>query len=305
MLKLAFISLCFICPYSWSASPMEPLSAIEKHQLQQLEQQANTSEQDNSLLHLKLAMLYHRDQEQEKGLKFYLKALELSAPLESACSSSQADVQAAAEQEEGAYAAALHIYIDSQVGRVGKGSEAILQQYAPIVEKNPGFRRLAFIVAAAFANQGDFSHALELFYSAYRCLPNHYLAHKLAAILHLKLLEKLPPGAEREFRRQKVVYHLKSAIEQCAFDPSIYKLFLFCSAEADKPQAAAWTLMQIVERDVAIPRADLSFFIEQGLQLQQLEPLRRFIDKASVRFPASRILLEAKNRLNTIEGSSC
>src|ERR1700688_2829985 len=99
--KRIFVFLFFISAYGWGMAALEPLSAVEKQLQQQLELLCKTSEGHNASTHLKLAMLYHRDQEQEKGFKVYLKALELTAALEEPSSTAA---------EEGDYQRALHIY---------------------------------------------------------------------------------------------------------------------------------------------------------------------------------------------------
>lgn len=288
MCRARVLFILFMATHSWVCSLYEPLNEEEKASLQQLTAEASSGHTNSSLLHFKLALLYHRDQEQEKGFYYFVKALELAKPHANYVPSEQDNVD---------YQEALGIYLAAQGTDVQQGCNIILKRYADKVAQNASLPQLSFIVAAAFANKGDYINSHKLFYASYGLLPEHYLAHKMLAILHLKLMEKLMPGKERQNLQLKIEHHLKKAIQAEPSDPLLYKLWLLHSPVKEKQTLIRQVLEMLTQKNVVINRADLSFFIGQGLLLEDLSTLKSFILKAKERLPHSRLLAEAEKNL--------
>lgn len=268
-----------------------PLNDVEKTELIGLEAlmaQQVLDEGDSSRL-LKLAILYQRDQELEKALKTFITSLELLGNSKQSYAPSKAELES--------YDEALKAYLYPKNGDLFSANEHIVKCYGPLLEKNPNFFKLGYIVAAAQANLGNFLTHFELFYNSYKNLPNDYLAHKTLAILHIKLLEKMMPSENKNDRYSKIATHLNEAAKSDILDYSLYKLMILYSSEQDKHSMTAKALQAIVDKNISIPRTDLPFFIKHGFEFCSLSQLEIFIAHLQKCHKYSRILASAEEKI--------
>jgi hypothetical protein len=238
---------------------------------------------------LENSIVLYKQQQQEKAFQIFIEALAL-VPL------TQVTPKISAEEDE-VYQQALKLYLTTKNERLCSGSQELLSRYAPILEAHPEYEQLAFIVAAAYANLGDYAHFFDLFYRAYLQYPNHYLAHKTQAILSIKLFERALPGQEKERWRSKILFHLDQAQQLYPMDISIYRLMILYAPAEQRPTYVADSLKKIIAGDIVIPRLDLEFYVQQALSLNDIELIQSFLDKASEWYHYSRILNAARQQL--------
>lgn len=264
----------------------EILSDEEKASIALLEMRLQKVSGNDVELCLKLASLYERDQEEEKGLAIFLKALELTPAENRSCTFST--------RERKLYRKALRFYLGEHGQKMDVVSRMILDEYGAVVEQYPEYLHLSLIVAAAHANLGDLQSFFDMFYRAYRYNSEHYLANKIVAVLHVKLLEKLPASEARRCRQKKIIEHLHKAIAAKEFDIALYKMLLIYSPENEKVEAAKLALDQIIEHDQPLSRADLAFFISHFKLLEDRSLLEQLVRSAKLWYPYSRLVQQTE-----------
>lgn len=241
---------------------------------------------------LELAKHYFREQQQEKAFETFLNCLQ---------SDLDGDHYHATLEEKELYQKALALYFETKGSRFCAGTEQLLAEYAPIVENHPEYAELAFIVAAAYANRGEFVRLFDLFYQAYHQLPSHYLALKTQAILWIKLFERTHPGKLKEERREQIIRHLTKALEKFPLDTSLYRLVILYTPDENRMQVISECLNKIIGENLIIPRGELEFYMENAQSLKDKELIKRFIDKASKWYPTSRIIGRAQLKLKSAQ----
>lgn len=252
-----------------------------KQSIQELEQLAPDSQ-----VYLKLARSYLRDQEQEKAFKTFLKALEgvdeKPVPM--------------SEEEKLIYNEALKSYLNHRPEETDKVSYQILQKYGPILEKHPEYKRLGYIVASAYANMKLYEPFFVIFYNSYGTDPDHFLASKAIACLHIKLLERAKTEGERESERVKVIDWLAKAEKANPLDFSLYRIQVLFSHVKDRKERIKGILNKIVDLPMIPSRSDALFFTELAYETQETAFADKFLNKALESFPGSRVLSQVKER---------
>ena len=138
-----------------------------------------------------LALAYLRDQELEKAFKSFLAALG------DAAISPEKEMS---RSEDILYREAMKFYLNPRQESAHETAETIKSLYSNAVKLHPEYYHLGYLVALADANLNHFDHFFEQFYHSYVRDPEHYLAYKTKAILHIKLhdLAKTPQEKEKE-----------------------------------------------------------------------------------------------------------
>jgi hypothetical protein len=198
------------------------------------------------------------------------------------------------------YQEALKLYLSSHSGNVASISKAIVDTYSPLLENQPG-SQLGFIVAAAYANLGDFINYFDYLYASYKVYPDHYLVNKSKAILHLKLFVRFPPGPEKEQERAALQKELTAAANKFPNDTSLYRLMITYAEDSKKKDIVATSLNRIIDMDIFIPRADLDFYIQNAFANAPVELTEKFICRAKQWYEFSRVVAAAQQRLNEQE----
>lgn len=244
---------------------------------------------EENLTKLELAKKWYVEQQQEKAFKIFLEAIEETIV--------KKDYLPSTEGLE-LYKKALAIY---QEEKGSDGQEKIITLYAPIVEKNPEFCELAYLVAAAYANIGNYLSFFDLFYKTYDRHPNHYLAYKTKGILGIKLFERTLPGSSKEKLRNKMIEEFSKAIELFPTDSSLYRLKILYSSNNNQSKIIKECLNKIIRDDIVIPRAELDFYMHCALKLEDKEFIKKFIDKASTWYAYSRAIEDARSQLKLLK----
>jgi hypothetical protein len=261
-------------------------TAIHAYQ-QQLEQ---SPLEEKGWLLKKLAIIKFKDQEQEKAFQIFLEALEIAPDNSPACSLTP--------DEEALYQKALSVYLDHNNGSPQIISEKIYRIYEPVLMQQPHLHLLAYLVASACANLGKYEEFFNLFYDSYCFYPNHYLAYKTKAILHIKLLERARTATERETQRWAIFQDLSKAIEKQPTDDSLYKMLIVFSPEEKKNYLLCDSLNKIIDGNMIIPRADMSFYVQKAVDAKEYALAQRFIDKAREWYRYSRVIDSAQQYLD-------
>lgn len=226
-----------------------------------------------------LAEAYYKDQEHAKAFESFLKALEITK---------KNNASPTGKDEALLYDEALAIYLDTNVRDPATISLKIRDIYAGIWRLHPEYSELGYLVAIAYANLGEYPDFFEIFYRSYKKIPDHFLAYKTQGILHLKLYDRGRTLEDKERERKQVLYYFNKAKEIYPKDPSLYKMEIAFSL--DKEQILETNLKEIIDKDIVIPRADLSFYIDQLFAYGKNELAREFLVKARKWYPYSRTL---------------
>ncbi|MBA3602319.1 MAG: hypothetical protein H0W50_01435 [Parachlamydiaceae bacterium] len=238
--------------------------------------------------HFENAKRYLHVQQQEKAIESFLRSLHPNPPIKDYFSS---------VKEKILYQKALALYFDAKSVKFFSLTDQIITEYAPIVEKHPEYAELAFIVASAYANRGEFSHLFDLFYKAYYQHPHHYFSYKTQAILWIKLFERTLPGELKEKRRDHILKFLSLASDAKPTDTTLYRLLMLYAPEEMHSKVVAESLNKIIRDNLILSIGELEFYIEMAFDLNENSLIRRFIDKASEWYPNSRILARAQLEL--------
>jgi len=234
-------------------------------------------------------LAYYKDQDQEKAFSTFLDAIkEQRIPLK----------QASSEEEVGIYAEVLNLYL-SRSGQTSLDiAKKIVVQYAPVLQKNPSYSLLGFLIAASYANLGKFDDFFELFYQSYLDFPDHFMVYKTKAILHIKLFERTVSSVEREVQRQCIQDNLAKAIERQPNDFSLYKMAVAFSGEKNHSPILNACLNKILDENMMIPRSEIVFYVQQAVEAGQTDLAQRFIDKARQWYQYSRVIIVSQQYLD-------
>lgn len=233
-----------------------------------------------------LAIAYYRDQEHGKAFETYLAALQDTPK--------PAKETPMSDQEKLVYEEGLHIYLDPKERDTEAVAHKIRDLYAGLWRLHPDYHHLGYLVAVSDANLGNFDDFFEIFYSSYQALPDHFLAYKTKAILHIKLYERARTVEEKDRERRAILAELELAKKQYSQDPSIYRLQIVFSPESDKLKVVDRNLNEIIRNNIIIPRSDLAYYFDELLGHGQIELAKQFLTKAREWYPYSRTLDAAK-----------
>jgi len=239
-------------------------------------------------LKMRLALACYRDQDDVAAFRTYLEAL-------NAVQVRQAPTPTAEEQqflEEG-----LRIYLDPG-GATSREVALILgKKYASIVGEHPEYFLLNFLVASAHANLGLFDDFFERFFVSYVHNPQHFLAHKIRGILHVKLFERLSDPLEREEQRSLALACLQEAVTVKPNDHSLYRMIIALSRCEDKRSVVTSSLRKMAADDIVVPRRDIYFYVQQAVEVGEEEVAKLFLDKAKLWYQYSRTIDAAEQLL--------
>lgn len=237
---------------------------------------------------LSLALAYYRDQDQEKAFTAFLDSLEFT----------QTVPYKDTFVDQGFYEDALKIYLDPHAQSTKETAEDILNKYGSLVKDHPDYTQLKFLVAASYANTGSFKEFFQLFYSAYEQAPNHYLAFKTKAIIHIKLLERADTLEKKDLERQNILSALEKAMGIYPQDHTLYKMTIAFSPPQKKQEVVNICLNKIININVIVPRTDLIFYIDEAVKTQQMDLAQKLLDKAREWYEYSRIINAAQQYLD-------
>lgn len=239
---------------------------------------------------VQLAIAYLRDQNQEKAFQIFLEALDFPVP---------ASAPRVTENERQLYDQGLQIYLDhSGPGAIEENAIKNRTTLEPILAEHPDYFVLNFLLASAYANLEMYQEFMESFYKSFQLYPEHYLAYKTKAILHVKLFERYRTVSEREGQRKKISACLTKAIEKNPMDTGLYKLMMVFASEENKGQIVSLYLNKMINDPIIVPRADIAFFVHKAAEVKELDLGQKFVDKAGQWYKYSRVVLAAQEFLD-------
>jgi len=258
---------------------------VAKEEIARLEE--GVKNEGGGALKAQLAAAYLRDQDQERAFSTFLEALEATEP---------AGAASVSQEEQRLYDEALALYMGE--GRSGEIAERLKERFSAEVEGHEERRLLAYPVAIAHANLGDYESFFSLFYRAYPHFPDHYLAYKAKTVLHIKLFERKGNGEEKERERAGIVANAAEAVKREPADTALYKWILtFCMPE-ERPRLTALYLQKIVGENILVPRSDIGFYVQKAAETDQLPLAERFVEKAREWYRYSRVVNAAQQYLD-------
>ncbi len=232
-----------------------------------------------------LTQAHWADQNQELAFKTYWEALENAQKIQAAIS----------PKEQVLFDEALQLYLNR--GNMSHQELASLfrQKYAAILEMHPDYYALSFMMATAYSNLDNIEDFFPLFYKAYSAYPDHFLAHKTKAIIAMKIFERYPVGEQKEFYRSELMQAVHHAISAYPQDSSLYKMLLCFTHKEHKSQNVITCLNKIIDDNIIISRADISFYVQMACEVNEKELASRFIERAHEWYPCSRSLTDVQN----------
>lgn len=234
-----------------------------------------------------LAYLYLKDQDQEKAFSTFLLALDLAPKLRKEC-----------PEDSEIYKKAFQIYLDPSNGSPQVTAQKLLSELNPVIDKEPDQIILQYFIAIAYANLNRFVEFFDHFYQAYTYYPDHYLAYKTQAVLHIKLLERTRGEEDRDKQKRMILKQLEEALKREPRDVAIYRLSISFSPKEEKEEQVRRSLNKIIRDNIMVPRSDLMFYVQEALDSDESDLAARFIQKAREWYPESRLVNEAQTYLD-------
>lgn len=215
---------------------------------------------------LELTQSYLKDQNQHMAFKTYLEELER--------------VKGGTIPSSPAYEEALKLYLSYPPTEAKKGAVEILKKWRDSDDVGVGF-----IVALAYANVNQYEKFFDRFFASYTQAPEHYLAYKTKAVLHIKVFERETDPELKEQERTKILKTLDQAKNEGDF--SLIRLKINFTPLEKKKQVIEESLNKILVGTMIPLKFDLIFFIEQA-QLYHLDDLTEKIrHRAHIWYPKS------------------
>lgn len=250
----------------------------------------NRSPKEQAYLHYHLAKAFFFDQELEQAFIHFIKALEIH-PIER-------KYPLLSEEEKNVYEQAFLLYLAG----IGKdpmmGSKKLLEEFETIQHDHPGYLHLEFLLSTAYANLEKYDLFFERFFSGYPYFADTYLAYKTKGILHLKLSQLSSNESIRKESKQAAKRELEQALVKNPQDSSLYKILLFLAKEKKEEENMLSYLQQILLYEVAIPRGDIFFYVQESIALEQFQLAQQLIDLTKKYYPYSRAIALAQELLD-------
>lgn len=240
----------------------------------------------SAAVYLNLARSYLSDQEEEKAFRIFLNSLELekqnSFPM--------------GEDEKKYYDQALKLYLNTRPEESEKVSYEIIEKFGPILGDHPDYRHLSYIVATSYANLKLYDPFFILFARAYQAEPEHFLAFKSLACIHIKLLERAKTEKIREDERNLVISNLDKAQKANPEDFNLYRMEILFSPIQNRNERIKRILNKILALPMIPTRSDALFFSELAFETQDKELANIMVDKALSSFPGSRVIQQLRKQ---------
>lgn len=235
-----------------------------------------------------LAIVYFKDQEQEKAFRIFLEALETAKNSENFPS----------EEERKVYEQALKIYLEHIGSSPEETALKIRAQFGSVMEKNPHYYLLGFLLAVGEANLGNYDRFFSQFFDSYTHYPQHFLVYKTKAGLHIKLFDRAKSDEEREEQRRLILKNAKEAVAIQPNDSSLYRMIVGFTDESSKCNVLTTYLNKIVDQNIVVSRIDIPYYVEIAIAFEQYDLAQKFLDKAKQWYKYSRVINVAQEYLD-------
>ncbi len=237
---------------------------------------------EKSEIYKNLSLEFYLAQDFENAIKTFLKALDC------------ATIHVTALNETCIGQEAFKIYLDKKDKSLHLASKEIIDLFKDKYYENTNDYLLGFILALEYANLNQYDKFFEIFYRAYFLSPAHYLKYKTRAILNIKLFDRARTVEEKEKYRQQISLNLQKASEIYLQDSNLYQLMILFSDKENKSFLVDTLLNKIINHNIVIPRADISFYVKQAAASGKFDLALCFIEKASFWYPVSRVIDEER-----------
>lgn len=251
----------------------------------------SAAEEEMGIVKTRLAIVYYKDQEHEKAFKIFLEALEEDLRQQ------QIITQNLSAEEKIVYEQALKIYLDQAGLSPLETAQKITKQFGSIYEKNPEFHHLGYILAVSYANLGNYDQFFDVFYKSYMKVPQHFIAFKAKAALHIKLFERAKTDTEREEQRRLIIGNATKAADLQPNDTSLYRMILDFTTQESKEAIFSAYLNKIIDRNIVIARLDIPYYSEIAITYRQYDLAQKFLNKAREWYAQSRLIIAAQKHL--------
>lgn len=238
-----------------------------------------------SALRSQLAVAYFLDQEKEKAIQYFVKALD-DAPVHEA--------KPISNHEFEAYHTCLKLYLDNPGDAACEVATQIQQSFLPLTAIHPEYYQLNFLVALAYANQQQYDEFFKRFYTAYLHYPDHFLAFKTKALLNYKLLQRAKTPAERQYFRNLVFENAMKALEKYKHDISLYRMCLDFSEKEKKSEVVSVCLNNMLQANILVPRSDITFYVKEAVNAGHIDLAQDLLARCKEFYPNSRSLTIAE-----------
>lgn len=291
-MKIVINSLCIFClSLSWAyAESLEDkanrklLSRNFKDAIRQYSELAEKADAEQKGEYLKqLAKAYYHDQEQVKAFETFLEALKVTPK-------KMGPMPLPLKDEKHLYDEALRIYLDPRERDPDAVSIKLRDSYAGVWRLHSNYYYLGYLIAVSYANLSDFDEFFDAFYTSFKNLPEHYLAFKTQAILHIKLFERARTPEEKDEERKKILDALEQAKMRFPEDPSLYRMQIAFAPETLRKQVLERNLNEMLNGSMIVPRSDLSFYFDQLLAYGKIDLAKAFLAKSREWYHYSRTL---------------
>ncbi|MDF2576883.1 MAG: hypothetical protein K0S74_367 [Chlamydiales bacterium] len=243
-------------------------------------------------MHLTLAGCYYRDQAIDKAFLNFLKALDYSP-----CPEADYDFS---EKERILVEQAQEVYFSQTFSNSNEIALQIIADYSSALEDNPNFYTLSYLIAASHANLGNYEKFFEMFYKAYNQTQDYFLAPKAKGVIYTKLQERARASADRKQYHELAKANLKMALDKNPKDPALYRMLVSLTPDAERKEALHCYLQQMMNQQVAIPRADIYFYVYQSAVNGEFGLAQKVIDSARQSYQYSRSIDAAQDFLNQV-----
>jgi tetratricopeptide (TPR) repeat protein len=248
----------------------------------------NPGKKEVILAKVKLATVYFNDQEEVKAFKIFLEAL------------NDTDIQIKnLPKETENYREALKIYLSEGGHNLKDNAKIIIDHYQDKIALDDFDSNLGYLLAASYANNGQYNLFFDLFYKSYELNPSQFLSFKSKAILNIKLFERAESDEQRAVYRNEIISNVNSAINQEPNDTSLYRMSLAFTPDDKKPELLSLYLNKIIDSNIVINRRDIPYYVEMCIAFDQVDLARKFVNKAKEWYSFSRVICAAEERLKS------
>lgn len=242
-----------------------------------------------------LAVLYLKDQNQEAAFETFIESL-AQTKSQSICN--------VGRDNDLLYKQALAVYMEGRDDHPQSSALKLIDEYGGKYNEQKRddkkyFSPLGYLIAIAYANLNRFAEFFDLFYETYILFPDHFLAYKTKAILHLKLMERKRTLAEKAIQRQAMMKNLNLALGLEPHDTTLYKMMIIFSLPENRKEQVQRSLNKILNDNIIIPRGEIMFYVQESVNSKEYALAQRFLDRSRDWYPNSRIVSAAQEYLNT------
>lgn len=248
-------------------------------------EQANISHASPALHKKDLAILYYKDQNQEKAFEIFLEAINEDIP---------ENAQPPSLEENELFENAINDYLENDE-KLQNTASSICKKYLLILKKHPDYHQLGYVLAAAYANLEMFPEFFEQFFKSHHHFPNQFFAYKGKAALHAQLYARRRTLEERQIQQEKIIQNLENAVQSFPKDTTLYKMIVVFAPENKKKTLINRYLNKIIEENIIIPRREVVFYVHQAIAVNETPLAKRFLNKSREWHPNSRSLDAAQH----------